>query len=236
VIRGSWLAHRTAAEDWVDASRIHRQERIGLAAKSRRSSAADFWDAGRFHSVLGFSDMEQRAPQILIQQGRKARHERRLEDARSSFREALEQCGCDDDPRLVAELHAELAYVERALHDEQSAEAHYRRAAEMFRALGDQLRTAHNVRHLADILRETGRPLEAAPFYAESIEFFRRSGEYPLQLANALRGLALMQGDLGDFAGSLQSWAEAKALYQMVNVDSGVAESRNRIDELMAHR
>ena len=152
------------------------------------------------------------------------------------FKQALEECCDDDDPRLVAELHAELAYVERALHDEQSAEAHYRRATEMFRTLHDPYRTAHNMRHLADILRETGKPLEAAPFYSESIEFFRKSGEYPLQLANALRGLALMQGDVKDFAGSLQSWSEAKALYQMVSVDAGVAESRKRIDDLMALR
>jgi len=209
---------------------------IGPAAKNRRSGAADFLDAGRFHSVLGFSDMEQREPQVLIDLGRQARRQHHLEEARSKLEEAMKCCAGDEDPRLVAELHAELAYVERALHDDQSAEVHYRQAAEMFTALGDGLRTAHNMRHLADILRETGRPLEAAPFYAESIEFFRRSGEYPLQLANALRGLALMQGDLKDFAGSLQSWAEAKALYQMVNVDAGVAESRQRIDELMAHR
>jgi hypothetical protein len=45
-----------------------------------------------------------------------------------------------------------------------------------------------------------------------------------------------MQGDLKDFSASLQSWAEAKALYQMVNVDAGVAESRKRIDDLMTHR
>jgi hypothetical protein len=92
------------------------------------------------------------------------------------------------------------------------------------------------MRHLADILRETGRPREAAPFYSESIGFFRKSGEYPLQLANALRGQALLQGDLKDFSGSLQSWAEAKALYQMTNVDAGAAESQKRIDDLMTHR
>jgi hypothetical protein len=45
-----------------------------------------------------------------------------------------------------------------------------------------------------------------------------------------------MQGDLKDFSGSLQSWAEAKALYQMTCVDAGVAESRKRIDDLMANR
>jgi tetratricopeptide (TPR) repeat protein len=186
--------------------------------------------------VLEFSDMEQRAPQILIEQGRKARLERRLEEARSLFSQALKECCVDDDPRLEAELHAELAYVDRALHDVQAAETNYRRATELFRTLRDPYRTAHNMRHLADILRETGRPLEAAPFYSESIEFYRKSGEYPLQLANALRGLALMQGDLKDFDGSLQSWAEARALYQMVNVDAGVAESRKRIDDLMARR
>lgn len=180
--------------------------------------------------------MEHRAAHLLIEQGRKARLDRRLEDARSSFREALKHCCGDDDPRLEAELHSELAYVERALHDVQSAEAHYRQATEMFRTLRDPLRTAHNMRHLADILRETGRSQQAAPYYSESIEFFRKSGEYPLQLANALRGLALMQGDLKDFSGSLQSWAEAKALYQMVNVDAGVTESRKRIDDLMSQR
>lgn len=180
--------------------------------------------------------MEQRTPQTLIEQGRRARQQRRLDDARNLFTEALKVCCSDDDPRLEAELHSELAYVERALHNKQSAEADYRRAAELFRSLRDPYRTAHNMRHLADILRETGRSREAAPFYSESIEFFRKSGEYPLQLANALRGLALMQGDLKDFSGSLQSWAEAKALYQMVSVDAGVAESRKRIDDLMANR
>lgn len=178
--------------------------------------------------------MEQRVAHLLIEQGRKARLDRRLEDARSLFKRALEQCCSEDDPRLEAELYAELAYVERALHDGQAAEDHYRQATEMFRILRDPLRTAHNMLHLADILRETGRPAEAAPLYSESIEFYRQSGEYPLQLANALRGLALLQGDQKDFAGSIQSWAEAKALYQMVNVDAGVAESRKRINDLMA--
>jgi tetratricopeptide (TPR) repeat protein len=210
----------------------------GCLVRSRESGdrAPLFLNAGIIDAVLGFSNMEERTPQILFGQGRKARLERRLEDAGSAFREALKLCGRDDDPRLVAELHAELAYVEHALHDEQSAEADYRKATEMFQTLRDPYRTAHNMRHLADILRETGRPKEAAPYYSESIDFFRKSGEYPLQLANALRGLALTQGDLQDFAGSLQSWAEANALYQMVSVDAGVAESRRRIDELMAHR
>lgn len=178
--------------------------------------------------------MEQWAPRILFEQGRKARLERRLEDARALFEEAIQQCGCDDDPRLEAELHAELAYVERALHDVPAAETNYRQAMERFQTLGDPYRTAHNMRHLADILRETGKPQEAAPYYCGSIEFFRKSGDYPLQLANALRGLALMQGDLKDFSGSLQSWAEAKALYQMASVDAGVVESRKRIADLMA--
>ena len=196
----------------------------------------NFLNADRLGSVLGFSDMEKRAPEILIEQGRKARLERRLEDARSLFSEALEVCCSEDHPRMEAELHAELAYVERALHNVQAAETQYRQATEMFQTLGDQYRTAHNKRHLADILRETGRPLEAAPFYSESIDFYRKSGEYPLQLANALRGLALMQGELKDFDGSLQSWAEAKALYQLVKVDAGAAESQKRIDQLMAKR
>jgi len=180
--------------------------------------------------------MEQRPAQILIERGRRARLERRFEDARSLFLEALNGCSCDDDPRMIAELHAELGYVTRALHDLQPAEAYYRQATVQFRALGDAYRTAHNMRHLADILRETGRAAEAEPYYSAAIEFFRKSGEYPLQLANAIRGLALMQGELGDYSGALQSWVEARALYLMVSVDAGVVESKKRIDDLMAHR
>jgi tetratricopeptide (TPR) repeat protein len=180
--------------------------------------------------------MEEQTPHILIDLGRQARRDHHLDEARARLHEALQCCGGKEDPRLVAELHAELAYVERALHHDQSAETHYRLATEKFRAVGDPLRTAHNMRHLADVLRETGRPAEAAPFYAESIEFYRNNQDYPLQLANAIRGLALMQSDLGEFSESLQSWAEAKVLYQMVGVNAGVVESQMRIKELRAHR
>ena len=180
--------------------------------------------------------MEQQTPQVLIDLGRQARRQHHLDEARARLQEALKCCGDGEHPRLLAELHAELAYVERALNDNPVAETHYRKATEMFRVLGDEHRTAHNARHLADILRETGRPAEAAPLYSESIEIFRKSGEYPLQLANAVRGLALMQHDLGNATLSLQSWAEARALYQLVGVDAGVAESQRQIDELMAHR
>jgi uncharacterized protein HemY len=180
--------------------------------------------------------MEQQSPQFLIDLGRQARRQHHLDEARNRLREALECCAGTEDPRLVAELHAELAYVERAHKNDQGAEEHYRQATEMFRKLNDALRLAHNMRHLADVLREAGKPAEAAPLYSESIEIYRRNSEYPLQLADAIRGQALMQGDLGEVGESLQSWAEAKALYQLVGVADGVAESKQRISVLMAHR
>jgi tetratricopeptide (TPR) repeat protein len=178
--------------------------------------------------------MEPRTPQILLEQARKARLERRLSEARDLFREALElPMDGDADPRLVAELHAELAYVERALHDDEPAEAHYRKAAELFRALGEPLRTAHNMRHVADILRHQGRTAEADDLYCESIAIYRNSEDTPpLDLGNALRGYALLKEDTGSRREALELWQQVHPIYLQVGIDAGVAESQRRIDYL----
>src|SRR5579863_5451257 len=101
--------------------------------------------------------MPVRGPKHLLEEGRNARGEGRFRFARSLYRNALKDSRDDADAALKAQLHAELGYLERALHDEGAAERHYRKAGVMFRALGEKLRAAHALRHLADVLREQGR-------------------------------------------------------------------------------
>jgi hypothetical protein len=57
----------------------------------------------------------------------------------------------------------------------------------------------------------------------------------PLELANAIRGVAILNGDLGRREQAQALWKEARDLYASVQVDAGVEESERRIAELTEH-
>lgn len=174
--------------------------------------------------------MPHRTPESLLEQGCNAKSERRPEDARNAFREALAECHGDEDGPLVATLYEELAYVERNLRDLESAERNYRKASELYRGLDNLLKAAHTMRHAADILREQNMRDESALLYAEALETYRKHREtLPLDLANAIRGFALLKEDQKDREQALCLWQEAGKLYELTRIEAGVAETRRRI-------
>jgi tetratricopeptide (TPR) repeat protein len=174
--------------------------------------------------------MTRQTAELLIEQGRIAKRERRPEDAGSAFREALSECRDGEDRVLVAMLCEELAYVERSLKDLESAEQHYRQASEIYRGLGNPLKVAHTIRHAADILREQGSGEESALLYGEALKIYRdHQGTAPLDLANAIRGYALLKEDQQDREEAVCLWREAGKLYEETGIDAGVAESKRRI-------
>jgi tetratricopeptide (TPR) repeat protein len=98
-------------------------------------------------------------------------------------------------------------------------------------------RLAHTVRHVGDIQRHERRYNLAAPCYEEALAIYRAHEETPqLDLANALRGFALLKEETGDAAGARLLWQEAKELYAAVNVEAGVVESARRIENLAPTR
>jgi tetratricopeptide (TPR) repeat protein len=174
-------------------------------------------------------------PGSLLERASIAKKERRLEDAATLFREALAECAASDSQALRATLYEELAYVERNLRDLETSQRHYRQASEIYSSLGNPLKTAHTVRHAADILREQTKPEQAAPLYAESLEIYRRHKETPpLDLANAIRGFALVKEQTGDRKEALSLWREARDLYELTGIEAGVSESDRRIGLLSA--
>lgn len=138
-----------------------------------------------------------------------------------------------EDRALRAVLYEELAYVERNLRDLEAAERHYRDASEIYRSLDNSLKTAHTLRHAADILREQKKPDLAAPLYAESLENYHRHKDTPpLDLANAIRGFALLKEQTGDPKGALSLWREARHLYELTGIETALSESDARIRSL----
>ncbi len=177
--------------------------------------------------------MEPRTPETLLEQGRSAKREHRLEDARSLFKEALGENASMDDLALRAKIYEELAYVERSLRDLDAAQEHYRESSEIYRRLDNPLKTAHTVRHAADILREQKKTDLAEPLYSEALSIYRSHHETPpLDLGNAIRGFALLKEEAGDRAQALSLWREAGDIYRVVGIDAGIAESAARIRSL----
>ena len=120
--------------------------------------------------------MAARTAKSLLEEARAAKREHRLEDARRLFEESLSESRTSEDRAMRATLYEELAYVERNLRDLETSQRHYCQASEIYRSLGNPLKTAHTVRHAADILREQKKPDLAAPLYAESLENYHRRG------------------------------------------------------------
>jgi tetratricopeptide (TPR) repeat protein len=171
----------------------------------------------------------------LIEQGLAARREKRGDDARTCFEQAAAQCREALDRDRLARALSGLAQVNRDAGDPSKALALYDEIVAIRRTLEAPLSLAHALRHLADVARELDRETEAARTYDEALAIYRADAHTaPLELANALRGMALLKEATGDTAAAHSAWTEAGRLYRDADVDAGVAESARRCAALDA--
>lgn len=169
----------------------------------------------------------------LIRLGYQARREGRLAEARELFSESVRTCRENDDWDALASSIVGLGQIERDLRDTEAAIQHYREAVEIYRRGPDRLRLAHTIRHLADIYRGHGALDLARPLYEEALSIYRNDpGTPPLDLANAIRGFALLQGNARESEAAKTLWQEARILYASMNVQAGVQESETQISLL----
>lgn len=109
-------------------------------------------------------------------------------------------------------------------HDAQILK--YKLSVAGLRQIDEPLRLAHQVRHLGDAYRRAGEYSLAEPCYVEALSIYRRHEERnPLDLANAIRGFAILKQNVGAQAEAEAMWLEAHHLYLSTNVLSGVAGS-----------
>ena len=150
----------------------------------------------------------------LLNQGYQARREHRLADAKAIYTEAVHQCRSSNDQPHLAQSLTRLGGIERDLGDLDASLQQYQQAVSLYRALNEPLALAHTIRHVGDILRESGQPAPALPCYEEALHIYRNHPETDtLDLANTLRGYALLNSDLGQISEAIESWREAGALY-----------------------
>ena len=169
----------------------------------------------------------------LMQRATQARREHRPADAERDLIEAV-AIGRKSGVRVdLARALTGLGQIERDLKRMDAALQHYEEALALFRAEGDVLKIAHTVRHAGDIHQDAGRPELAEPCYREALQLYRGDQRTPpLDLANAIRGLALLKDNAGETEEARLLWKEARELYSAVNVEAGVAESTRRLARL----
>lgn len=172
----------------------------------------------------------------LLMQAAQARREKRSPDARRDLLQAVAQARTGNDPSELARTVSGLGQIERDMGRPEAALALYQEAAEIYRQHRNLLKLAHTVRHVGDIHQDAGRPAKAEPFFHEALAIYRANPETPaLDFANALRPLALLKDDAGEFDEADRLWEKAKSLYVSVDVFPGVAECAGRL-ALLAHR
>jgi tetratricopeptide (TPR) repeat protein len=166
----------------------------------------------------------------LLRQAFQARRENRLQDAKRDLVKAVKLSRVEGAAVDLARSLTGLGQIERDLDHNEAARQHYEEAVAIYRAEGDALRIAHTVRHVADIHRHQGHREQAERCYQEALALYRGSDQTPpLDLANAIRGLALLEDDAGEVDKAKPLWEEARSLYATVNVEAGVVESSRRL-------
>jgi len=166
-------------------------------------------------------------------QGYKARREGRAADSRAIFIKGVRDAAEAGDQPSLAEALCGLGQAERDIGNLEAARHHYANAAVLYRQIGPPARLAFALRHEADILRELCLPAEAEPLYVEAEGIYRQQGEEAeLDLANTLRGLALVNESTRRPDESISFFQQACELYAKCGVEAGVAECNKRISHL----
>lgn len=180
----------------------------------------------------------------FLDKGYQARREHRLADAEALYNHAVTLARNCGEPVLLVQALTRLGGVERDLEKIEDSLQRYQQAVSICRTLPDSgapLLLAHTVRHVGDILRESGQLNAALPCYVEALEIYRTHPQTgTLDLANTLRGYALLEAALGDNESAIALWQETGDLYNQVwqepespfseaDLKPGILESRRQI-------
>jgi len=163
----------------------------------------------------------------LVLRGRSARFTS-PEEAHALFAEAAKRSRDLGARRELVEALKGTAQIYRDFGRGSEALPFYEEAVSIARDIADPLLLAHTLRHLGDLHHDEDRDDLAEPLYAEALALYRASDAPPLDLANALRSLAIIKD-------TEALWEEAFHLYVTTNVSPGVVGTALRLSNL-AHR
>ncbi len=114
------------------------------------------------------------------------------------------------------------------------ATALYEEAAESFRAEQQPARWAHALRHAAEFAVRVGDSATGLREAHVVLEYYRSSPPTTLEMANALRVMALAEAAAGEKDSAREHWSEARVLYRDAGIADGVLEAERHVALLCA--
>lgn len=119
----------------------------------------------------------------------------------------------------------QLGRRERSAGELEAARTLYEEAVLLCRQERHPVLLAHTLRHLGDVHREAGRSPKAETCYEEAIRIYRdQDGTRLLDLANALRSVALLREADGNGGPACECWEEARSIYAKLGADEAAEE------------
>lgn len=159
-----------------------------------------------------------------------ARRENRLSAAQSDAEKLVELCRNNTNKEKLASALMMLGQIERDRDKRSRALQHYEEAVAICREVADTQVMAHTVRHLADLYCEEAKFDLAEKFFDEALTLYRSEpNTAPANLANAIRGYAVLKDAIDEHEAAKQFWKEARELYLDLGIDAGVAECDSRL-------
>lgn len=169
----------------------------------------------------------------LLERAAWAQRQGRLEQAGKDIRQAIRLYQQIGDHRALAHAFRQLADVERALNNHAAAEQYYAQAIQLLREEHDFVHLAQAIRHLGDLYMEDGKVAAALPCYQEVLGLYDSLAcASPLEIAHAMRKLALCAERTGDIRTAAELWKQVRELYLDMQIDSAVSEVSRRIARL----
>ena len=148
-----------------------------------------------------------------------------VDGARQLLMDTVERLRGEGTSIDLANTLRELGELERWRSDHTAATRHYEESVALLREMDEPLKLSHTVRHLGQVLQEMGDIERAESCYQEALDLHRSHGKpLSLDLANAVRYLAVVKVERDATHDASLLWREAHDLYRALNIQAGVAE------------
>lgn len=171
--------------------------------------------------------------QQLLETAWGERRKGNYEEARRLVQQAQENCSEEDFPTLGRIYHLYMQF--EADHENYTeAMSWSQKSLSCYERTDDQDLVAHATRHLADLQRQVGREEEAEQHYRKVIRIYQEEkNTQKVKLANALRGFGLLLEQRGKVEEAINSWKEARNIYDHNHLQAGVDEADHKLSILL---
>ena len=166
---------------------------------------------------------------LLLEEAWKRRREKKYEDARALLIKARGLCE-DDDYNSLGRIHHIYMQFDYEQGNLSKALEVCHKSLAFYQMANNSDKIAHSTRHIADLQCHLGDDTSSESNYRTAISIYKDDPDTQAgDLANALRGFAILLERRGKRQEAISTWEEAKELYQAGNSRAGVDEAGRKI-------